>query len=195
MSSVPMVAIWAGFLVVAAASAANTAQRETLPRIGPAPGFTLTDQDGKSFSLKDSVGKVTVVTFIFTSCSSTCPLLTAKLVGIQRTLARDASRVTFAAVTVDPLGDTPAVLKKYAKAMGAQTANFSFLTGSLDQIEDVVRRYAVFRKVQPTGDVDHTFLTSLIDGSGMLRVQYLGSRFDPGEFTQDIRSLLKEPTR
>lgn len=166
-----------------------------LPRIGPAPEFTLTDQDGKAFSLRDTHGRVAVVTFIFTSCSSTCPLLTAKLVGIQRKLGQDAANVLFAAITVDPLSDTPATLKKYAQALAADTTRFAFLTGSLEQIEDVVRRYAVFRKVQPDGDVDHTFLTSLIDRGGTLRVQYLGTRFDPEEFTRDIRSLLKEPVR
>jgi protein SCO1/2 len=40
--------------------------------------------------------------------------------------------------------------------------------------------------------VDHTFLTSIIDGSGALRVQYLGVRFDPKEFLGDLRSVLAE---
>jgi protein SCO1/2 len=44
----------------------------------------------------------------------------------------------------------------------------------------------------PGGDVDHTFLTSLVDRSGMLRVQYLGVRFDPDELLRDIQSLLRE---
>jgi len=190
-----MIACLAGISLAFAAAEATPGKDAGLPRIGPAPEFTLVDQDGKAFSLRDTHGKVAVVTFIFTSCSSTCPLLTAKLVSIQRNLGRDAPNVFFAAITVDPLSDTPATLKKYAQAHSADPAGFAFLTGSLDQIEDVVRRYAVFRKVQPTGDVDHTFLTSLIDRSGTLRVQYLGTRFDPGEFTRDIRSLLKEPVR
>ncbi len=62
----------------------NAGKDARLPKIGPAPEFTLTDQDGKPFSLRDLRGKVAVVTFIFTTCSDTCPLLTAKLIGIQR---------------------------------------------------------------------------------------------------------------
>ena len=42
------------------------------------------------------------------------------------------------------------------------------------------------------GDVDHTFLTSIVDQRGTLRVQYLGIRFDPDEFLRDVRSLLRE---
>lgn len=44
----------------------------------------------------------------------------------------------------------------------------------------------------PRGDVDHSFLTSLVDQSGMLRVQYMGVRFDPDELLRDLQSLLRE---
>jgi len=169
-----------------------TGATSELPHIGPAPDFTLIDQDGKPFSLRDARGHVAVVTFIFTSCSSTCPLLTAKLVSIQRDLGSDAHDVIFTAITVDPLHDDPATLKKYANAFSADTSSFFFLTGSFEQIDDVSHRYAVFRKAAPDGDVEHTFLTSLIDRSGTLRVQYLGTRFDTAEFLQDLRSLLTE---
>jgi protein SCO1/2 len=187
-----MVAFLAGMSLACIASAAMPGKDAGLPRIGPAPGFTLVDQDGRRFSLSDIRGRVAVVTFIFTTCSSTCPLLTSKLVGIQRKLGGEASKVFFTAITVDPLNDTPAALKKYAQAHSADLASFAFLTGSFEQIEDVARRYAVFRKVQPAGDVDHTFLTSLIDRNGILRVQYIGTRFDPEEFTRDLRSLIRE---
>jgi len=180
-----------GIALACSATVATGATSE-LPHIGAAPGFTLIDQDGKSFSLRSTRGRVAVVTFIFTSCSSTCPLLTAKLVSVQRDLGSDSPNVIFAAITVDPLHDTPATLKKYAEAYLADTSHFVFLTGSIEQIEDVSRRYAVFRKAAPGGDVEHTFLTSLVDRSGTLRVQYLGTRFDTGEFLQDVRSLLEE---
>jgi protein SCO1/2 len=164
----------------------------TLPRIGTAPQFTLTDQNSRRFSLHDARGKVTVVTFLFTSCSDTCPMLTSKLVAIQRALGPDQARVHFVGITVDPLNDTPAVLKRYAQAHSADPARFSFVTGSFDQITDITKRYAVFFKQQPKGGIDHTFLTSIIDQQGTLRVQYLGWRFDAKEFLADIRSLLAE---
>jgi protein SCO1/2 len=67
-----------------------------LPKIGPAPEFTLTDQDGKPCAARLR-GQVAVVTFIFTTCTDTCPMLTAKLVGIQRRLGPDESKVRFTA--------------------------------------------------------------------------------------------------
>lgn len=163
-----------------------------LPRIGPAPQFTLTDQQNRPFSLRDVKGRVAVVTFLFTSCSDTCPVLTAKLVAVQRQLGADQASVQFVGITVDPLNDTPPVLKRYADAHSADPVRFRFLTGSFDQITDVSRRYAVFFKQQKGGSVDHTFLTSIVDQQGTLRVQYLGWRFDTNEFLADIRSLLAE---
>ena len=57
----------------------------------------------------------------------------------------------------------------------------------------MTRRYGVFAAKTESGDVDHTFLTSIIDPRGILRVQYLGARFDPEEFRRDLLSLVNEP--
>ena len=175
------------------ARAGQSMESSSLSKMGPAPDFTLTDQDGKSFSLLAVRGKVVAVTFIFTGCGSTCPLLTAKLVSIQRSLGTDfGPKVFFAAITVDPLADTPPILKRYANAHGADLKGWAFLTGSPTQISDIAHRYGIYYKKQPGDDIDHTFLTSMIDPSGTVRVQYLGVRFNPEEFLQDIRSLLRE---
>ena len=64
--------------------------------------------------------------------------------------------------------------------------------GSSGFIRDVSRKYGVFVKKTASGDVDHTFLTSLVDPKGFLRVQYLGVRFDLEEFQRDLLSLMDE---
>jgi protein SCO1/2 len=164
-----------------------------LPKIGPAPEFTLTTQAGTRLGLRDLRGKVVAVTFIYTGCRDTCPLLTAKMAALQARLGADfGPRVFFASVTVDPERDTPEVLERYAWTHGANPAGWAFLTGAPGEIQDVERRYGVYAKKSPRGDVDHTFLTSLIDRDGILRVQYLGVRFDPHEMLGDLESLLAE---
>ena len=56
----------------------------------------------------------------------------------------------------------------------------------------MISRYGSFaRRIKP-GDVDHLFLTSLVDRKGMVRVQYLGYGFDPDEMLRDLRALLNE---
>ena len=165
---------------------------DRLPQIGLASDFTLTTHEGKRLSLHDLRGKIVVVTFIYTSCADICPLLTAKLVGLGPGLGADlGSRVAFVGITVDPERDTAPVLKRYAAEHGARVA-WAFLTGTRAEIGEVARRYGVYYRKTPRGDVDHTFLTSLVDQNGILRVQYLGVRFDPEEFLRDLQSLVRE---
>ena len=86
-----------------------------LPVIGKAPGFVLRAQDGAEVALYQFRGKVVAVTFIFASCSATCPILTAKMAAVQDRLGSDfGSKVAFLSITVDPEHDNPEVLKRYA---------------------------------------------------------------------------------
>jgi protein SCO1 len=180
--------------VLAHDASQHASQEARLPTIGPAPDFVLTSQDGVRVSLGDYRGKVLAVTFIFASCTDTCPLLTAKMAQVQDELGADfGPRIAFASITVDPERDTPDVLKEYAQAFDADPAGWVFLTGDAAAIREVERRYGIFAEKTAGGDVDHTFLTSLVDPRGMLRVQYLGVRFDPEEFRRDLLSLLDEP--
>jgi len=169
-------------------------QERPLPEIAPAPEFTLTSQDNAQVALADLHGKVVAVTFIYTFCVDTCPVLTPMMSFIQDQLGADfGAKIAFVSITVDPERDTPKVLKEYAQAFGANLAGWSFLTGPPDAIRDVTRRYGVFASKSRDGNVDHTFLTSIVDRRGILRVQYLGARFDLDEFRRDLLGLLQEP--
>jgi protein SCO1/2 len=186
---IPVVLLAAAWLTAGEASGAD----ETLPRIGPAPEFTLTNQDGRRVSLGALRGRVVAITFIYTTCVDTCPLLTAKMASLQERLGRDfGPRVQFLSITVDPARDTPAVLKRYAEQHGVQSAGWVFLTGSPSEIRAVAKHYGVYYRTISRGDVDHTFLTSLVDQDGILRVQYLGVRFDPNELLRDLQTLMRE---
>jgi len=171
----------------------QTKEDGRLSKIGPAPEFSLTTTDGGRLSLGDLRGKVVAVTFIYATCADTCPLLTDKMVGIQKRLGRDFGvKVRFVSITVDPERDTPEILAQYARNHGVDPLGWAFLTGTPREIQDVERRYGIYAKKTDRGDVDHTFLTSIIDQRGILRVQYLGIRFDSEEFLRDLRSLLRE---
>ncbi|HMI95970.1 MAG TPA: SCO family protein [Micropepsaceae bacterium] len=168
------------------------AQEQELPKIAPAPEFALISQDGASVKLADYRGKVVAVTFIFTLCADTCPVLTPMMSFVQDQLGADfGEKIHFVSITVDPERDTLEVLKEYAQAFGANLSGWAFLTGTPDAIRDVTRRYGIFAAKTANGSIDHTFLTSIIDQRGILRVQYLGVRFDPEEFRRDLVSLLK----
>jgi protein SCO1/2 len=175
--------------------AAGDAARDlgALPEMGPAPAFALMSQDGKPVSLIGLRGKVVAVTFFYSACPDICPLLTQKLVEVQDALGEAfSSKIAFVSVTVDPERDTPEVLKDYAAAWEAKTAGWSFLSGPPEAVRDVVRRYGVYVAKTAEGSIDHTLLTSIIDPRGVLRVQYMGMRFNPAEFRRDLLSLVSK---
>ena len=171
----------------------RASDQQRLPEIAPAPAFALVSQDATRVSLADLRGKVAAVTFIYTLCGDTCPVLTPMMALVADRLGRDFGRkVAFVSITIDPERDTPDMLKLYAQAYGADVAGWSFLTGDPAAIKDLTRRCGVFASKNPDGAVEHSSLTSLIDSRGVLRVQYLGVRFDPEEFRRDILSLIEE---
>src|SRR6516165_9673713 len=181
------------FMLQPQGAAQLVSQELPLPTIAPAPEFTLTSQDGTQVALADLRGKVVAVTFIYTLCTNTCPVLTPMMSFVQDQLGADFGvKIAFVSITVDPERDTPEVLKEYAQAFGANLSGWAFLTGAPDAIHEVTRRYGVFAGKAANGSIDHTFLTSIIDQRGILRVQYLGVRFDPEEFRRDLLSLVKE---
>jgi protein SCO1/2 len=184
--------VFASLMLAQPHRAEPAAQEQELPKIAPAPEFALISQDGASVKLADYRGKVVALTFIFTLCADTCPVLTPMMSFVQDQLgANFGEKIHFVSITVDPERDTPEVLKEYAQAFGANLSGWSFLTGTPDAIRDVTRRYGIFAAKTANGSIDHTFLTSIIDQRGILRVQYLGVRFDPEEFRRDLVSLLK----
>ena len=169
----------------------SAAVGEQLPVLGPAPDFTLTTQDNAPLSLSELHDKVVAISFIFTRCPGPCPILTAKLVSIQKQLGDTFGKtVFFLSVTVDPEYDRPDVLKRYADAVGSDLGGWAFLTGEPGTVAQIVRAYGVLHQKQSEGSVDHNLLTSLIDRDGNLRVQYMGERFDPTEFLYDLRVLM-----
>ena len=84
------------------------------------------------------------------------------------------------------------VLKAYSEKFAANLSRWAFLTGDQEEILSLARRYGLFARLTADGSVEHTFLTSLIDRSGTLRVQYVGSAFDSGEMFADIQGLTRE---
>lgn len=179
-------------LALAQEGADREAQR--LPTIGPAPDFALTSQDGVEVTLESLRGKVLAIAFIYTWCPDICPMLTDKMARVQDELGADfGTQVAFVSITFDPERDTPEVLKEYAEAFDADLSGWSFLTGTAAEVREVAGRYGVAVATGPDGQIDHSMLTTLVDREGVMRVQYLGYRFDEEEFRHDLLALVNEP--
>lgn len=111
-----------------------------------APDVTLVGMDDDQVKLRailNHEGPV-MLQFIFTSCTTVCPLMTATLSGTQNKLGDDLKSTRMISVSIDPEHDTPERLRNYAKTFKAGS-RWSFLTGSIDDITAVQKAFDVYR--------------------------------------------------
>lgn len=158
----------------------------------PAAPFRLIDQSGDSLSLGDLRGRAVVLDFIFTNCPGPCPILTGLHVRVQRALDPALTdRIRFVSITLDPARDTPAVLRRYAEARGADLATWSFLTGTPGDVEAVALAYGVGSVREEDGNIAHMVVTFLIDGEGRIVRRYIGLEGDPEVLRADVERLAR----
>jgi protein SCO1 len=106
------------------------------------PNVALTTQDGKVVHFYDDLlkGKKVAINLIYTRCTSTCPLETAKLSQVKKILGdRVGKDVFFISISIDPEHDTPEVLKAYAEKFHAGEG-WTFLTGDDNDIKLIARK-------------------------------------------------------
>jgi len=157
----------------------------------PAPPFHLTDQSGASLTLADLRGKAVLLDFIFTNCGGPCPILTGVKAEVQRALAPPlAARSHFVSITLDPVRDTPEVLRAYAQERRLDLSNWSFLTGTPELIDATLKAYGVGAVPVDGGDIQHTVATFLIAPDGQIARRYLGSGTQARELQADLEALL-----
>jgi cytochrome oxidase Cu insertion factor (SCO1/SenC/PrrC family)/mono/diheme cytochrome c family protein len=150
------------------------------------PNVKLTDQDGKQWRFFDDMikGKVVSINFVFTSCSSSCGLETARLVEVQKLLGdRVGKDVWFYSISIDPMADTPQELKKYAKNFGADMPGWRFFTGKEEDITLIRRKLGMYEDLEDksknlTDHVLHTMLGNQATGRWMK-----GSPYEDPAFT------------
>ena len=108
-------------------------QLEGLQVFGTLPDFSLIERNGRRVTLADLRGKVWIGNFIYTHCTDTCPLQSARMARLQGDLRAEPD-VRLVSITVDPERDTPKVLVEYAARFGADPGRWLFLTGEKQAI-------------------------------------------------------------
>jgi protein SCO1 len=112
----------------------------------------LVTQDGKDVRYYDDLikGKIVAVNFIYTGCGFTCPLETARLAQVQEILGdRVGKDIFFYSISIDPVHDTPDVLRAYMKKYGVKPG-WTFLTGKAEDIDRLATKLGL------TGDPNIT---------------------------------------
>src|SRR6266508_5038431 len=165
---------------------------------GAAPAFTLTDQLERPVSSDTFRGKIVVADFIYTRCTDICPLLSTQMQFLQERLRQEnllGNQVQLLSFSVDPVRDTPAVLRSYAERHKANADSWRFLTGPEETVKPLIVdgfHLGVLALPSPTAtqpepahhvasgdyEVMHSGRFVLIDQQGHIRAYYDGRDFD-----------------
>lgn len=95
-------------------------------------------------------GKVVLINFVYTQCSEACPLITAKLMQVQKDLGPAfGDEVRFLSISIDPVSDTPAALSAFARKMGVSHPEWLFLTGEKRNVDHVVAKLGAYSEEVP----------------------------------------------
>jgi len=164
---------------------------EPLPILWPVPSFRLVDQNGQARTPEALRGSVWIADFIFTSCKSVCPVLSARMVQVQRAI--DDPRLKFVSFSVDPERDTPEVLRAYAKRWAPDEPRWTLLSTTRQSLADLTKGMKTFVEAQPDPDATlHTSELYLIDGQGRVRGLYSSDGDSFAQIIPDARRLLAE---
>jgi protein SCO1/2 len=130
--------------VANSAFAENRTYQRTLEKYS-LPVVTLINQDGKKVQLKSLMDSElpVIVDFIFGTCTTICPILSAGYVNLQQKMGADSNKVHLISISIDPENDTPKVMKEYLKRYRAKPG-WDFLTGSRKDIDAVMRAFNAY---------------------------------------------------
>lgn len=159
--------------------------------------FFLADENGNAVTRGDVRGKILAVSFLFTSCSLTCPEVSKRMAEIQRLTATNDD-VRLLSLTVDPRTDTPAVLAKWGARFGADTNRWLLLTGDKAQLHWLIgTSFLAVETNNPFNSMPGNFAgterIAIVDQHGTVRAFFDGLRVDtPAAVVNEMEKLRKE---
>ncbi len=150
------------------------------------PAVRLVRDDGKVVSLADEMndGRPIVLNFIFTTCTSICPMMSSVFAQFDRRLGADAAKVHLMSISLDPEQDTPARLLEYARKFDAGR-EWQHYTGTQAASIAAQRAFDVYRG----GKMSHVAVTLMraAPGKPWLRIEGIVT---PDDLVRNYRELL-----
>jgi protein SCO1/2 len=109
------------------------------------PDVTVIDQEGRRVEFREAMlgDKPVFVEFIFATCTTICPVLSAGFASVQRKLGDDRERVRLVSITIDPEHDGPEELRTYLGRYGAKSG-WDFFTGTRKDIDAVMNAFDAY---------------------------------------------------
>jgi cytochrome oxidase Cu insertion factor (SCO1/SenC/PrrC family) len=138
-----------------------------------APDIKLVNQFGQQMSLSQFRGKVVILAFVDSECTTICPLTTVSMVQARELLGAAGEQVQLLGVDANPSATSVSDVMAYTQAH-SMVNQWDFLTGSVPQLQSVWKAYHIYVQIQ-AGQIDHTPALYVIDQRGRLREIYLTS--------------------
>jgi protein SCO1 len=184
-----------GFVPTPAGAAASGAVTP-IPNRGiavgdPVPDFALTDQTGKTVRLSEMRGETVALSFLYTRCpiATACPMTASRFSKLEAML-REKGFGRLLTVTVDPERDTPEVLAKFARGLGADPKRWKFLTGDPKAVAGVASSFGVLYYPE-RGQIVHAQAVAVVDPKGRLATIYFGEQWQPEHILRDMEKARK----
>lgn len=166
---------------------------QVLPRITLAPGYALTDQNGRLLTSEAMRGKIVLYSFAYAQCGAACAPTADLLRALQTRLPELGAEVPIEFVTIAIDEATPEKLAILAQTWGADTAVWHFASADANRLKWVVGGgFGLYFAPRPDGTylLDQGYM--LVDGAGILRAEYLRAAPDIELVMRDLRLLLQE---
>ena len=135
------------------------------------PGFKFVNQNGELISNEFYLGKVYIVEFFFTTCTTICPIMNTNLVHIQNSFTAFPN-FGIASFSINPEYDTVNILSKYAKDNGIENPNWNLMTGEADEIYELANDGFNLYTAASSDFIDgfeHSGYFALVDKEGYIR--------------------------
>ena len=135
------------------------------------PEFNFVNQNGKLVSNNDYIGKVYIVEFFFTTCTTICPVMNTNLIHIQNSFTK-FSDFGIASFSINPEYDTVDILNQYANENGIVNSNWNLMTGDRSEIYKLANDGFNLYTAASSDFIDgfeHSGYFALIDKQGFIR--------------------------
>ncbi|GIP26132.1 cysteine ABC transporter ATP-binding protein [Paenibacillus sp. J23TS9] len=154
--------------------------------------FQSIDQEGNRKDISDLKGKIWVADFMFTHCTTVCPILTSNMAELQQELKDAGIKADLVSFSVDPENDHPEAIKTYISKFSDDFTNWQGLTGySFDDIQTYARNNfkMAIQKDTASDQVIHGTSFFLVDQTGTVVSYYDGQEPPYDKIKKDIKAL------
>jgi protein SCO1/2 len=166
------------------------------------PDFTLTNQDGKRFSLKDYRGKAVAITFIYAQCPlpDFCILMSKHFSDLANELNDSdlKDKIRLLSISFDPARDTPEKLKQYGRGYLGNPAKPDFTVwqlavGSDKEVRAIADFFGLRYEVDQSDKtlINHSLITAVVSPEGKVTKIFPGNRWTANDLLRELQATLK----